>query len=154
MRQALGMAVFSGMIGVTLFGLALTPVFFYGIDWLGDSRLFASKGLRMVSGFLLATLSLRPVRRLGFEAAMRVAAAARRKPKKLSKSTTASAANSASRSVSQPVASAAPLADETLVLADETAQSPSPVAAPHVAAHGPSPFAPRKGVLSQSKRRL
>ena len=28
MRQALGTAVFSGMIGVTLFGLLLTPVFF------------------------------------------------------------------------------------------------------------------------------
>lgn len=29
MRQALGTAVFSGMIGVTLFGLILTPVFFF-----------------------------------------------------------------------------------------------------------------------------
>jgi multidrug efflux pump len=29
MRQALGTAVFSGMIGVTMFGLILTPVFFY-----------------------------------------------------------------------------------------------------------------------------
>jgi multidrug efflux pump len=29
MRQALGTAVFSGMIGVTLFGLVLTPVFYY-----------------------------------------------------------------------------------------------------------------------------
>ncbi len=29
MRQSLGTAVFSGMIGVTLFGLLLTPVFFY-----------------------------------------------------------------------------------------------------------------------------
>ena len=28
MRQALGVAVFSGMIGVTLFGLAFTPVFY------------------------------------------------------------------------------------------------------------------------------
>jgi multidrug efflux pump subunit AcrB len=28
MRQALGIAVFSGMIGVTIFGLLLTPVFF------------------------------------------------------------------------------------------------------------------------------
>src|SRR5262249_17407306 len=31
MRKALGVAVFSGMIGVTLFGLLLTPVFFYSI---------------------------------------------------------------------------------------------------------------------------
>jgi multidrug efflux pump len=29
MRQALGVAVFSGMLGVTLFGIVLTPVFFY-----------------------------------------------------------------------------------------------------------------------------
>jgi multidrug efflux pump subunit AcrB len=28
MRQALGTAVFAGMIGVTLFGIFLTPVFF------------------------------------------------------------------------------------------------------------------------------
>jgi HAE1 family hydrophobic/amphiphilic exporter-1 len=28
MRQAIGTAVFSGMIGVTLFGIFLTPVFF------------------------------------------------------------------------------------------------------------------------------
>ena len=36
MRQTLGTAVFSGMLGVTLFGLLLTPVFFYSIDWLGE----------------------------------------------------------------------------------------------------------------------
>ena len=29
MRQALGIAVFSGMVGVTFFGIFLTPVFFY-----------------------------------------------------------------------------------------------------------------------------
>ena len=32
MRQSLGVAVFSGMIGVTFFGVMLTPVFFYMID--------------------------------------------------------------------------------------------------------------------------
>jgi multidrug efflux pump len=31
MRQTLGMAVFAGMIGVTLFGIFLTPVFYYVI---------------------------------------------------------------------------------------------------------------------------
>src|SRR5262249_51634874 len=31
MRQALGIAVFSGMLGVTLFGIFLTPVFYYVI---------------------------------------------------------------------------------------------------------------------------
>jgi len=29
MRRTLGTAVFSGMLGVTLFGIFLTPVFFY-----------------------------------------------------------------------------------------------------------------------------
>jgi uncharacterized membrane protein YfcA len=31
MGRALGVAVFSGMLGVTLFGIFLTPVFFYVI---------------------------------------------------------------------------------------------------------------------------
>jgi hydrophobe/amphiphile efflux-1 (HAE1) family protein len=33
MRQSLGLAVFSGMLGVTLFGIFLTPVFYYVIRW-------------------------------------------------------------------------------------------------------------------------
>ena len=32
MRQTLGVAVFAGMLGVTLFGIFLTPVFFYVIQ--------------------------------------------------------------------------------------------------------------------------
>jgi len=35
MRRALGLAVFSGMLGVTLFGICLTPVFYYVIQWFG-----------------------------------------------------------------------------------------------------------------------
>jgi multidrug efflux pump subunit AcrB len=35
MRRSLGTAVFAGMVGVTLFGLYLTPVFFYTIQWFG-----------------------------------------------------------------------------------------------------------------------
>ncbi|MCD8551046.1 MAG: efflux RND transporter permease subunit, partial [Shewanella xiamenensis] len=31
MRQAMGVAVFAGMIGVTLFGLILTPLFYYAL---------------------------------------------------------------------------------------------------------------------------
>jgi len=37
MRRTLGTAVFAGMIGVTLFGIFLTPVFFYTIRGLGRS---------------------------------------------------------------------------------------------------------------------
>jgi multidrug efflux pump len=36
MRRVLGVAVFSGMLGVTLFGIFLTPVFFYVIEGLGE----------------------------------------------------------------------------------------------------------------------
>jgi multidrug efflux pump subunit AcrB len=35
MRRSLGLAVFSGMLGVTLFGIFLTPVFFYVIARFG-----------------------------------------------------------------------------------------------------------------------
>ncbi len=35
MRRSLGVAVFSGMLGVTLFGIFLTPVFYYVIQWFG-----------------------------------------------------------------------------------------------------------------------
>lgn len=38
MRQTLGTAVFAGMLGVTLFGIFLTPVFFYVIQSLVDRR--------------------------------------------------------------------------------------------------------------------
>jgi multidrug efflux pump len=38
MRRALGTAVFSGMLGVTMFGIFLTPVFFYVIQWFSDRR--------------------------------------------------------------------------------------------------------------------
>ncbi len=37
MRRSLGTAVFSGMIGVTIFGVVLTPVFFYALVWLRRS---------------------------------------------------------------------------------------------------------------------
>ncbi len=38
MRRTLGVAVFSGMLGVTLFGIFLTPVFFNVIQWFSDRR--------------------------------------------------------------------------------------------------------------------
>jgi hydrophobe/amphiphile efflux-1 (HAE1) family protein len=37
MRQTLGVAVFSGMIGVTFFGIFLTPVFYYALQWFGPT---------------------------------------------------------------------------------------------------------------------
>jgi multidrug efflux pump len=53
MRRSLGTAVFAGMIGVTLFGVFLTPVFYFVIQWLGARRrpptALASEGTRAPS---------------------------------------------------------------------------------------------------------
>jgi multidrug efflux pump subunit AcrB len=38
MRRTLGTAVFAGMLGVTLFGIFLTPVFYYVIQYFSDLR--------------------------------------------------------------------------------------------------------------------
>ena len=46
MRRSLGTAVFSGMIGVTLFGIFLTPVFFYVIQGLSETAAFFATGQR------------------------------------------------------------------------------------------------------------
>jgi multidrug efflux pump len=73
MRRSLGTAVFSGMIGVTLFGIFLTPVFFYVIQGFGESRWFSGVRVRQVAssllggllglavGFLLAKLGVVPL---------------------------------------------------------------------------------------------
>ena len=42
MRRSLGVAVFSGMLGVTVFGIFLTPVFFYVIQGFGEVKLLAA----------------------------------------------------------------------------------------------------------------
>jgi multidrug efflux pump len=56
MRQSLGIAVFSGMIGVTFFGVLLTPVFFYVIDSVAESHVFRNPMVRRVGMALLLTL--------------------------------------------------------------------------------------------------
>ena len=38
MRHSLGLAVFAGMLGVTLFGIFLTPVFFFVLQWFGGTK--------------------------------------------------------------------------------------------------------------------
>jgi multidrug efflux pump len=37
MRQALGTAVFFGMLGVTFFGLVFTPLFYVFVRWIGEA---------------------------------------------------------------------------------------------------------------------
>ena len=56
MRRSLGVAVFSGMLGVTLFGIFLTPVFFFCIQRLGETKLFAAALTRWIGSCLAAGL--------------------------------------------------------------------------------------------------
>jgi multidrug efflux pump len=70
MRRSLGTAVFSGMIGVTLFGIFLTPVFFHIIQGIGDRTFFTTDRWRrivssaaggllgLVFGFFLAKIGV------------------------------------------------------------------------------------------------
>jgi multidrug efflux pump len=74
MRRSLGTAVFSGMLGVTLFGIFLTPVFFYVIQGFGETRLLGGPRTRralsgifgillgLAGGYLLGRLGLFPLR--------------------------------------------------------------------------------------------
>jgi multidrug efflux pump len=65
MRRALGVAVFSGMLGVTLFGVFLTPVFFYAIGRLSGAGPFAVPAVRRAGAAALDVLRLGPVWRAG-----------------------------------------------------------------------------------------
>jgi multidrug efflux pump len=57
MRRSLGIAVFSGMVGVTLFGIFLTPVFFSVILGLSETSLFASAAMRWFGSPLVSGLA-------------------------------------------------------------------------------------------------
>jgi multidrug efflux pump len=50
MRRTLGTAVFAGMIGVTLFGIFLTPVFYSVVRWFSGSRTAAGHAPAAVNG--------------------------------------------------------------------------------------------------------
>ncbi|XRN62764.1 efflux RND transporter permease subunit [Anatilimnocola sp. NA78] len=63
MRRALGTAVFSGMLGVTLFGIVLTPVFFFVIEHFAEWQLFSQGWLPRLSAQALAILRMEPLRR-------------------------------------------------------------------------------------------
>jgi hydrophobe/amphiphile efflux-1 (HAE1) family protein len=56
MRHSLGTAVFSGMLGVTLFGIFLTPVFFFVIDWFGETRILSAIEVRWAGSVLFGGL--------------------------------------------------------------------------------------------------
>ncbi|MBM3997479.1 MAG: efflux RND transporter permease subunit, partial [Planctomycetes bacterium] len=56
MRRSLGTAVFSGMLGVTLFGIFLTPVFFHVIQGIGDTPLFSVAAVQWIGSAILGGL--------------------------------------------------------------------------------------------------
>jgi multidrug efflux pump len=61
MRRSLGTAVFSGMLGVTMVGIFLTPVFFFVVEWLVERPLFESERARALGQalrYLAAVLTL------------------------------------------------------------------------------------------------
>src|SRR5205807_2939333 len=58
MRKVLGIAVFSGMLGVTLFGIFLTPVFFYVIEGFIEKPLFSSERMRRTGKVLLYVVGI------------------------------------------------------------------------------------------------
>ncbi len=53
MRRSLGIAVFSGMLGVTLFGIFLTPVFFFIIQGISETRLFMATATKWIGSTVL-----------------------------------------------------------------------------------------------------
>jgi multidrug efflux pump len=58
MRRTLGTAVFSGMLGVTLFGIFLTPVFFYVIERIVEAPWFSSERARQIGWVVRLTLRI------------------------------------------------------------------------------------------------
>ena len=62
MRRALGTAVFSGMLGVTFFGIFLTPVFFYVIDRMTQWNWLTNSIPARIAQVALNMLTLAPLR--------------------------------------------------------------------------------------------
>ncbi len=63
MRQTLGIAVFSGMLGVTLFGIFLTPVFFYVSEWFSELWPFNTPAAKHAGRMALNLLTMVALRR-------------------------------------------------------------------------------------------
>jgi multidrug efflux pump len=65
MRRTLGIAVFAGMLGVTLFGIFLTPVFYYVIQWFKDRRPSRKEDMVQVNEWSAVDLAPTPHHRDG-----------------------------------------------------------------------------------------
>ena len=78
MRRALGVTVFSGMLGVTAFGILLTPVFFFVIDRLKEFELFSRSRFAVWGRSSIDLLTLRPLRQLALSVWRKASSALRR----------------------------------------------------------------------------
>jgi multidrug efflux pump len=58
MRKTLGTAVFAGMLGVTIFGIFLTPVFFYVIEGIVESKALTSRPAQRIGKVLRYVLEI------------------------------------------------------------------------------------------------
>ncbi|WP_437224451.1 efflux RND transporter permease subunit [Planctomicrobium sp. SH661] len=81
MRRALGTTVFSGMLGVTAFGVLLTPVFFFVIDGISQHSVLSQRWIRAAGGGALDLLRLGPARRMGGQGVRWVQSLFRESPK-------------------------------------------------------------------------
>lgn len=115
MRRALGTAVFSGMIGVTFFGILLTPVFYLLIASAAEWQVFRSGILARLSAILLDALRMGPVRRAGIATLRWVAEATKPRPKPALKTSP----------VKSTVAKSAPLTIKATQTTQETVPSQS-----------------------------
>jgi len=103
MRRALGTAVFSGMLGVTLFGIVLTPVFFYVIENFAEWSPFANSMFPRGGARMLDWLRLGPLRRGFGRVGATLAAIDRRWLRRKGLPTSTPPAATVSQSVDHPV---------------------------------------------------
>jgi multidrug efflux pump len=75
MRHSLGTTVFSGMLGVTLFGVLLTPIFFYVLSTLAESFQFATPRARRAGRLVLFCLAFVSFGYLGTQLQLRLVGA-------------------------------------------------------------------------------
>ncbi len=80
MRRTLGTTVFSGMLGVTLFGIVLTPVFFFIIDYLSETKFFNAPIVRRIFDLPFFILRFGYHQAFGKAKTVRAAEAAASKP--------------------------------------------------------------------------
>jgi hypothetical protein len=80
MRQALGVAVLGGMVGVTLFGIFLTPVFFAIVDRATNSRWLTHPWLLAASAVALYVIRFRFVQPIAAAAQAKLRKAMKNRP--------------------------------------------------------------------------